>query len=264
MTDINHEELAAGAKETNREWRAFEHRLRTFVHTMKVEGDSLVLEVGRTGGLHDLPTMEFVMGDILMLAIAGDHLDERHGGRAALVTRAMMWLRNKCAIPHPHLLTHRASGPCAQWSGVLGLEWTKGAGPGYAHPADRDTLLDLVEQTIGAEMPVGRDEDDDFFVDHEGQRIWIRVLPNVPAIEITARAAHGTVSRRQAAVEVGILNRSNPWIWWQVIGRDVFQTAIIDTSPFAPEHLTTTLEIFLNALSATRDDLALRVGGEVA
>ena len=125
-------------------------------------------------------------------------------------------------------------------------------------------MLELVEQTIGAEMPVGRDEDDDFFVDHDGQRIWIRVLPNVPAIEISARAAHGTISRRQAAVEVGILNRSNPWIWWQVIGRDVFQTAIIDTSPFAPRHLMTTLEIFCQALSATRDDLALRVGGEVA
>lgn len=261
---MTEQEMAAGVAEINREWRVLEHRLRTFVHTMEVEGESLVLEVGRDGGLHDLPTVEFVMGEVLVLAIGGDHLDERHGGRKALVGRAITWLRHKCAIPHPHLLTHRASGPCAQWSGVLGLEWTKGAGPGVHHVADRDTLLDLVEETIGSSMPVGRDEDDDFFVDHDGQRVWIRLLPSTPGIEIFTRVAHGAHSRRQAAVEAGILNRSTPWIRWQVIGRDVIQTAIVDSSPFAPEHLTTTLELFLSALSATRDDLALRVGGEVA
>ena len=69
--------------------------------------------------------------------------------------------------------------------------------------------------------------------------------------------------RRQAAVEVGILNRSNPWIWWQVIGRAIVQTATVETMPFAPHHLMTTMAVFLDAMT-TRDDLALRVGGEVA
>lgn len=262
MTMTEHE-MAAGIAEINREWRAFEHRLLTFVHTMKVEGESLVLEVGREGELHDLPTIHFFMGDILMLAIGGDHLDERHGGRAALVSRAMTWLRNKRAIPHPQLLTHRASGPCAAWAGVLGLAWTKGAGPGYAHASSRDALLDLVEETIGSHIAVGRDEDDDFSIDHAGQQVWIRVLGEA-AVEISTRVAHGVHSRRQAAVEVGILNRSSPWIWWQTLGRDIYQTATIDASPFAPDHLTSTLALFLDTMTKTRDDLALRVGGQVA
>lgn len=66
-----------------------------------------------------------------------------------------------------------------------------------------------------------------------------------------------------AAVEVGILNRSNPWIWWQVVGHDIFQTATVESMPFAPYHLMTTMAVFLKAMQL-RDDLALRVGGEVA
>ena len=86
---------------------------------------------------------------------------------------------------------------------------------------------------------------------------------DAPATVISTRVAHGARSRRQAAVEVGILNRSNPWIWWQVIGRDIVQTATVETMPFAPNHLMTTMDVFLDAMT-TRDDLALRVGGEVA
>ena len=262
MTMTEHE-MAAGVAEVNREWRAFEHRLSTFVHTMQVEGESLVLEIGRGGELHDLPTIEFTMGDRLRAVIGGDRYDEQVAGRDAIVHRAIMLLRNIAEIPHPQLLTHRASGPCAAWSGVLGLAWTKGAGPGYAHASSRDALLDLVEETIGTHIAVGRDEDDDFFVDHAGQRVWIRVLGEA-AVEISARVAHGAHSRRQAAVEVSILNRSSQWIWWQILGRDIYQTATIDAAPFAPEHLSSTLALFLDTMTSTRDDLALRVGGQVA
>ena len=86
---------------------------------------------------------------------------------------------------------------------------------------------------------------------------------DAPAIVISTRVAHGARSRRQAAVEVGILNRSNAWVWWQVIGRDIVQTATVEALPFAPHHLMTTMEVFLDAMK-TRDDLALRVGGDVA
>ena len=91
----------------------------------------------------------------------------------------------------------------------------------------------------------------------------VRVLPDAPAIEITTRVAHGARSRRQAAVEVGILNRSNAWVWWQVVGHDIFQTATVESMPFAPYYLMTTMAVFLKAMQL-RDDLALRVGGEVA
>lgn len=47
------------------------------------------------------------------------------------------------------------------------------------------------------------------------------------------------------------------------VGRDVFQTATVESMPFAPHHLMTTMTVFLQAMQI-RDDLALRVGGEVA
>ena len=120
-----------------------------------------------------------------------------------------------------------------------------------------------MEDALNGVYDVGRDEDDDLFVEHLGQRVWVQVLPDAPAIVISTRVAHGARSRRQAAVEVGILNRSNAWVWWQVIGRDIVQTATVEAMPFAPHHLMTTMDVFLDAMK-TRDDLALRVGGEVA
>lgn len=176
-----------------------------------------------------------------------------------------MLLRNIAAVPHPDLLTHRAAGRINQMSPVLGLAWTGGARPplDFFVESDREALVDLVEDALADVYAVGRDEDDDVFLDHLGQRVWVQVLPDAAAIQITTRVAHGVNSRRQAAVEVGILNRSDPWIWWQVIGRDVFQTATVESMPFAPHHLMTTMAVFLLAMQI-RDDLALRVGGEVA
>ena len=264
MTDIDHEEMAAGAEEIWQAWKDFERRLLTLVETMGHPQDRLVLEVG---GSHEVPTVDFrIDAGELTATIGDDHYREHIPGREPIVHRAIMLLRNIAGIPHPDLLTHQAEGPVAQLTQVLGLAWTGGnrPSPDVYIETDREALVDLVEDALGDVYSVGRDEDDDVFLDHLGQRVWVRVLPDAPAIEITTRVAHRARSRRQAAVEVGILNRSNPWVWWQVVGHDVFQTATIETMPFAPHHLMTTMAVFLNALTATRDDLALRVGGEVA
>lgn len=265
MTDIDHEEMAAGAEEIWQAWKDFERRLLTLVEAMRHPQDRLVLEVGISD---EVPRVDFrICGGNLLARVGEDEYTENHAvGREPLVHRAIMLLRNIAGIPHPDLLTHQAEGPVAQLTPVLGLAWTGGdrPSPDVYIETDPEALVDLVEDVLGDVYAVGRDEDDDVFLDHLGQRVWVRVLQDAPAIEITTRVAHRARSRRQAAVEVGILNRSDPWVWWQVVGHDVFQTATIETMPFAPHHLMTTMAVFLTALTATRDDLALRVGGEVA
>ncbi len=265
MTDINHEELAAGAEEIHLAWKDFERRLLTLVEAMRHPQDRLVLELGDSP---EVPTVEFrIYRGNLLAKVGEDEYTENHAlGREPLVHRAIMLLRNIAGVPHPHLLTHRATGPIAQMSPVLGLAWTGGPRPtpDFYIESDRGRLIDIVEEQLMEVHEVGRDDVDDLFIEHLGQKVWVRVLPDAPAIEIFTRVTHAAHSQRQAAVEVGILNRSNPWVWWQVVGRDVFQTATVESMPFAPHHLMTTLAVFLKAMTATRDDLALRVGGQVA
>lgn len=261
---MTEQEMTAGVEEINAAWKAFERKLLTLVEAMAHPQDRLVLEVGEQV---EVPVVAFNMeGGVLCATVGDDEYTENHAiGREPLVHRATMLLRNIVGVPHPHLLTHRAEGPVAQMSPVLGLAWTGGPRPApevYVE-TDREVLLDIVEETLAGFYDVGRDEDDDLFVEHLGQRVWVQVLPDAPAVVINTRVAHGVRSRRQAAVEAGILNRSNAWVWWQVIGRDIVQSATVDTMPFAPHHLLTTMEVFLDAMK-TRDDLALRVGGEVA
>ena len=261
---MTEQEMTAGVEEINAAWKAFERRLLTLVEAMGHPQDRLVLEVGKQV---ETPMVAFrIEAGELLTTVGHDEYCENHTiGREPLVHRAIMLLRNIVGVPHPQLLTHRAEGPVAQMSPVLGLAWTGGPRPApevYTE-TDREVLLDIVEEALAGFYDVGRDEDDDLFVEHLGQRVWVQVLPDAPAVVINTRVVHGVRSRRQAAVEVGILNRSNAWVWWQVIGRDIVQSATVDTMPFAPHHLLTTMDVFLDAMT-TRDDLALRVGGEVA
>ncbi|MGN7246925.1 T3SS (YopN, CesT) and YbjN peptide-binding chaperone 1 [Janibacter anophelis] len=263
MTEINHDDRAAQAEEIHAAWKAFDRRLLSFVEAMRHEQDRLVLEIR---GSDEVPRVDFrLRGDMLHATIGEDEYDECVVEREAIAHRAVMLLRNIALVPHPDLLTHRASGPCAAMSPVLGLAWTGGERPplDFYIESDQEQLLDIIEETVGSVHDVERDEDGDLVIEHMGQRVFIRVLPDAPAIEIFARVAHDVRSRHRTAVEISILNRSNPWVWWQLWERNVIQTSTVESMPFAPHHLMTTLAVFLQAM-ATRDDLALRVGGEVA
>ena len=261
---MTEQEMAVGVEEIHAAWKAFERKLLTLVEAMAHPQDRLVLEVGEQV---EVPMVEFRIEGGAFRATVGEveYTEDLANGREPIVHRASMVLRNIVGVPHPQLLTHRAEGPVAQLAPVLGLAWTGGlrTAPDVYAETDREALVDIVEEALSDDYEVFRDEDDDLYLEHLGQRVWVRVVPGAPAIEIVTRVAHGARSRRQAAVEVGILNRSNAWVRWQVIGRDIVQTATVEAMPFAPHHLMTTMEVFLDAMK-TRDDLALRVGGEVA
>ena len=108
------------------------------------------------------------------------------------------------------------------------------------------------------------DEDGDLVLAHLDQLVWVRVRPDTPAVEILARVAHGIHSRRATAAEIAVLNRDNPWVKWTLQERTVWQHIVFPALPFAPTHLEAMVDVFLGTMSATRDDLAFRVGGRVA
>lgn len=201
-------------------------------------------------------------------------------GVAAVVGQAFTALRLHFKVPHPHLLTYEASGPAAARVGSLGLlasgdvPHEQAAAPVVLPPpasaalarmpASREELVAFVGAVLHAERPgdVTLDDDGDYVLHHLGQPVWVRVRQEQPAVEILARVAHGVYSRRATAVEIGLLNRDKAWTQWTLRDRDVWQTILLPGLPFVPVHLARMLEVFLAAMTETRDDLALRIGAK--
>ncbi len=133
-------------------------------------------------------------------------------------------------------------------------------------PVDRDDLLHIVESLLREkyEGEPTTDADGDFVLHHLGQPVWVRVRGDQPAVEIMARVAHDVHSRRATAVEIGLLNRDNLWVRWTLRDRTVWQTLVLPGFPFVPSHMDAMLDLFLEAMASTRDDLAYRTGAKVA
>ena len=182
-------------------------------------------------------------------------------------------LRDVFGILHPQLLTQQAWGPAAAQvdhldlvaSGDVPSEAPAEEEP-LAHLAtDYDELRTLVGQTLEAKFDEEPDvdSDDDFVIEHMGQRVWVIVLRDQPVIEIMARVACGVRSRRAASVELGLLNRDEMWSRWILRDRDVWQVLRIPALPYVPTHLEAMIDCFLIAMGEQRDDLALRLGAQV-
>lgn len=238
-------------------------------------------------------------GDMMLLADAGfelaDQLDtpanwgsaERLDEAAAVASRIVFALRHVFGIAHPHLLTYQAWGPAAESVDSLGLwpsdevpvevvpvdEIPAPADPDYVRrlktaykPKTRQKLVELVgrvlEQKYDGQVDV--DDDGDYVLHHMGQPVWVCVRGDQPAVEIMALVAQGVRSRRATLVETGLLNRDQAWVKWELRDRAVWQRLLIPGFPFVPIHLEGMLDVFLSAMTSTRDDLALRVGGRTA
>lgn len=188
---------------------------------------------------------------------------------AALVVAA---LRLAFGVAHPQLLTYRAWGTNSDGATELGLSATEEvpaeqpSEPMVLQPEDRDDLLAMIRMTLHVKYDEDPavDDDGDFVLTHLDQPVWVRARPDMPAVEIFARVVHGVHSRRATAIEVGILNRDNPLVKWSMHERTVWQHIVIPALPFAPGHLDAMVDVFLATMTATRDDLALRAGGQVA
>ena len=210
-----------------------------------------------------------------------NHYLERPVADAKLIASiAVVVLRDYFHLPYPELLSVQAWGPAAAGIAILGLPDTadvpadivdSAATPSapallVAYPEDRAQLMDCVRGVL-RDRYAGKpktDDDEDFVLSHLGQPVWVRVCQGQPAVQIMARIVHSVHSRRQTAVELGLLNRDHPWLKWILHERSVWQTLLVPAQPFAPEHLSDALDLFFAAMSETRDDLVLRTGGRTA
>lgn len=202
----------------------------------------------------------------------------RHASDADdIAEAAVATLRTCFGVPHPQLLTYVAEGIPEILCEQLELSSRADVPPEPAEGSDeeiptlyvvddRDELVaavtEVIGELLGAEPKI--DEDGDIVLSLAGQVAWVRVLPKQPAVEIFARVAHGVASRRDALVEVGLLNRQSVWVRWELRDDDVWQRVVLPAWPFAADHLLNLLAVFERALRSTRDDLVLRTQAEAA
>ncbi len=198
-------------------------------------------------------------------------------GADELVAQVVRVLRRHFGVAHPQLLTYQAAGPASEGADVLQLCATHDVPTDAPHapndpaapvlkqvavsPGSFDHLHEIVgrllEEKYEDEPTV--DDDGDFVLHQLDRPVWVRVLPNQPAVEIIARVAYDVRSRRAAAVELGLSNRNHLWSRWTLRQREVWQTVHLPAQPFAPRHLDVMLDLFFEAMADTRDDLALRL-----
>ncbi|RYC10498.1 hypothetical protein EUA94_13310 [Nocardioides zhouii] len=183
-------------------------------------------------------------------------------------------LRDVLKIGHPQLLTYDAFGPNADGAREVGLSATEdvpveevpAAKQPILQPSGRHELIEMVGATLRdhlGELPPFEVRGGHFVLTHLDQPVWVRVRNDQPAVEILARVTRGVHSRRATAADITVLNRRHMWTQWVLHDRAVWMRLPIPALPFAPAHLSTMVDVFLDAMTKTRDDLAFRVGGTV-
>lgn len=296
-------DFVAEFEEVGARWVDFERSLAVHLARMDdpAEADMLVLEVPGSddASAGSTPYVQFAGsegGTVLHTEVWGDDELEPPSGDTPMmavpeVARSVVRaLRERFRVAHPDLLTYRAWGPSATAADDLGLcasnavpvdtvdlrpvsepEASSGAaGAGQStsavhEPESREELLLMVGAVLRRAFgEVVVDDDGDFVLTHLDQPVFVRALADQPAVKIFTRVVHGVRSQRSAAVEVGLLNRDEVWVKWTLRGRSVWQTLMVPAMPFAELHLRVMVDLFCQAMERTRDDLAVRTGGEVA
>lgn len=183
-------------------------------------------------------------------------------------------------VPFPEFLTVQAWGPAAVHVVDLGLpktgpvpvdvvdrpataddiepplEWAEAA-------SDHDHLVEIVRTVLtrGLDAAPTQDDDGDFVFNHEGHSIFVRTGKEMPVVDIFTRLVHDVHSRKQASIEVNLLNRQHPMVKFVLLERSIIQVLAIPAAPLAHHHISGLVPYFITIRDAVIDDLVLRTQG---
>lgn len=130
-------------------------------------------------------------------------------------------------------------------------------------PKDHGHLVELTRDWLGRHFdpPVAQDGDGDFVINTVFRPIYVRVRTDQPVVEFFTCVVSEVQSRRQAAVEISVLNQQHLFAKFVLIGRTVWMHQYIAAAPFVPAHLSGMFPLFEATLDEARDDLASRTSG---
>lgn len=260
-------------------WTLFQTRLAAYLSTMVDPSDTDRLTLLVPGG-DDRPSgtiavSTFDAGAAIRADMAGDYTCREISDTADLARAITEVISFRYALPHPGLVTVAAEGPAAPGVGILGL-----ASDSAVHsdsitedtdedrrvmfPSGRDELLAQVlahlRATIDEDLEADSDEDIPIVVDGIG--MWVCVPHGEPMIKLFSPAVLKIVSRRQAGIELNILNRDHGLTRWIRRDRTIWQELLVPAYPFSLLVLDEVVRIFAVNGNQVRHDLADRLGGQ--
>lgn len=179
-----------------------------------------------------------------------------------LAVIAVRVLRDVLGIPHPAFLEPNQT--CED--PTVDTSWVDEDEPEVTTPRDRDHLQELVDRALApvfGQMP-RHDDDGDIPVTAGTAMLFVRVLPQVPVVQLFSCVVEQVSDLDAAAFEVGVLNRDSLFIRWVLLDDRVMAYVNLPSYPFVPEHLRSVVAHMSNTVDEVDDDLAVRVGGRRA
>lgn len=183
-----------------------------------------------------------------------------HGGEIDLAALICSTMRSVFSVPGPEFIeedelggdhacpAHGTSGGCDVIVDAI---------------SDSDQLRALVRDSLQCHFGrvIEPDDDGDFPVRYGSAVVWVRVESDSPVIHLFSHAVSGVRKRRQAAIEVGLLNRDTRGVTFVLQGDTVIAKADLWAWVFSGQVFRSTLANLAGAVDALDEDLSLRVGG---
>lgn len=132
-------------------------------------------------------------------------------------------------------------------------------------PADRDELTAMVEATLGTryQPEVIRDDDGDFPIHTGVAPLWVQARPDAPVVRLFSFLVVRVRDKRQAHLEVGILNRRSKLVRFHVDGDVIVAAYDLPAAPFSGEQLLHVLDEVCETVNSIAADTAVRVRGKL-
>lgn len=260
-------------------WRLFEARLGAYLSTMidPRDEDRLTLylpNVHNDGQTYALTICSQQSGSALEIQYGFDEVYCDPDDLGDMPWRIGDTIRARFDLRHPQLISVSASGPAAIGLPILGLadhdlierETHETAlalkeGEPLVYPEDQDTLVWLLLSHLREKYDpeIELDADGDIRLERDGATAWVQISDIAPVISLIAGVVANVRSRRQADIELNVLNRVNPWCRWSRHRRDVWQRATIPVSPFNPQIFDELVDDFFARYAENAPDLADRL-----
>jgi hypothetical protein len=176
-----------------------------------------------------------------------------------LAVIAVRVLRDVFGVPHPAFLEPNQT--CED--PTVDTSWIDEDEPVATAPRDRDHLQEMVDRALApvfGQLP-DHDADGDIPVTAGSVLLFVRVLAEMPVVQLFSSVVEQIGDTDAAAFEVGVLNRDSLFIRWVLMGSRIMAYINLPSYPFVPEHLRSMVSHMSKTIDEVDDDLAVRVRG---
>lgn len=184
--------------------------------------------------------------------------------------------RRTLQVPHPGLMTVRATGYVEKAIHLLGLpspESVPAEGGANCDEAEMDLPLPLGDRyqvraafaSVIAGVTGVRpniDTDGDLSFETMGSYIYATCAEDPLLVHLWSVVVPQVRSRREAALTLSLCNRHEFWTQWVLKNDMVVQRTVIPAGPFVIRHMRHHLESFLLALHETKPDLQMMLDSD--